>query len=271
LPRPPGRKSSSPLLLAVLLIALGASSSRADYLHLNTLVVIYPESFARRATSEEIERARGAVASGVEFFWDHSRMRLFLQTDRLVIERTLARDQLRRFDDGRYWLGPEAADGVHSVGQDLLDRGLSNDAYDVVVVFYAWKNGPGQGSRYGGASRPAGTLLGRAAYVAIPLAWSQDQLDRIFRHEMLHVLGSIFKKSGSSDFPEVHNREAFEILYGRGTDRDWHSWILDSLPSGSLATVGPSLWGRVDRFLEEPGYGLGGGLGRRPPSVTPPD
>ena len=252
------RNLLAPALIAlVLLTAVTAEASR--YLSLRVLVAVYPHTFADLAEPEKDAQVWEAVDRAVDDFWRGSRMRLHLAMDRVVIGRYLARDQFREFEPQRYWLSDRALDGVHSVENDLEDLGYAPDSYDVVAVFYAFENRAAHGSQFGGASHGVNRILGKAAYLAIPMAWSPERLSSILQHELLHAVASIFRNSGYEAFPHVHNGGFFKLA--NGPDTDWQAWVLQSIPDESyLEPTGA--WGMVREFADKDGDGL--------PDYSPP-
>jgi hypothetical protein len=246
--------------LATALILLAAPSAVASrYLSLRVLVVVYPHTFADLANPEEDARVWEAVDHAVDTFWRGSRMRLHLAVDRVVIGRYLAEDQFWEVEPQRYWLSGSALDGVNSVETDLEDLGYAPDSYDVVAVLYAFENRPAHQSRFGGAAYGVNRILGKAAYLAIPMAWSPGSLNGILEHELLHTLASIFQNSGYAEFPHVHNGGFFKLVSGR--DADWTAWVLRNIPDRNLHEP-TGVWGTVREFADKDGDGL--------PDYSPP-
>jgi hypothetical protein len=180
-------------------------------------------------------------------------MRLHLAVDPVVIERYLAKDEFWEVKPQRYWLGGKARDGLNSVEHDLEALGFEVDSYDVVVVFYAYENRPAHQSQFGGATYGVNSILGKAAYLAIPMAWSPGHMKAILEHELLHALDSIFQNSGYTDFPHVHNGGFFKLVGGGGTD--WTSWVLRNIPDKSYCEP-TGIWGTVRQFADDDGDGL---------------
>jgi len=240
--------------LAATLILLGAPSAEASrYLSLRVLVAVYPHTFADLASAEQDARVWEAVDDAVDHFWRGSRMRLHLSVDRVVIGRYLAEDQFSEVEPRRYWLSGRDRDGVNSVERDLEDLGYATDSYDVVAVFYAFENRPDHQSRFGGAAFGVNRILGKAAYLAIPMAWSPEQLSSILEHELLHTLSSIFQHSGYEAFPHLHNGGFFKLA--NGGDADWNGWVLRNLPDRGYHEL-TGVWGTVREFADKDGDGL---------------
>jgi hypothetical protein len=246
--------------LAAAMILLAAPSAEASrYLSLRVLVVVYPHTFADLASTEKDTRVWQAVDDAVDHFWRGSRMRLHLAVDRVVIGRYLAEDQFWEAEPQRYWLSGRDRGGVNSVEEDLEDLGYAPDSYDVVAVFYAFRNLPAHRSRFGGAAYGVNRILGKAAYLAIPMAWSPKKLNSILEHELLHTLSSIFRSSGYQAFPHVHNGGFFKLANGR--DADWQGWVLRNIPDHSYHEPA-GVWGTVREFADKDGDGL--------PDYSPP-
>lgn len=240
--------------LAAALMLLAAPSAEASrYLSLRVLVAVYPHTFADLASAEQEARVWEAVDDAVDHFWRSSRMRLHLAVDRVVIGRYLAEDQFSEAEPKRYWLSGRTRGGANSVEQDLEDLGYAPDSYDVVAVFYAFENRPAHQSRFGGAAFGVNRILGKAAYLAIPMAWRPEKLRSILEHELLHTMSSIFQNSGCEAFPQVHNGGFFKLA--SGSDADWHGWVLRNLPDRSYHEP-TGIWGTVREFADKDGDGL---------------
>lgn len=244
-------------LLAAWVFALGSaapSTTEADqYLRLKVLAVVYTDTFTDRATPAEVETVWKEVDEAAELYWRHSSMRLHLAVDHLTIDRFVPREHLWELTPEHYWLAPTGGEHEHDVEADLLDRGIGFDSYDVIAVFYAYENGPGHYSQFGGGSYGVDTLLGKAAFVSIPLAFEPDYLNRLFEHEFLHCLASIFWNSGYDAFPFPHNERAFKALEGK--DNDWIPWVLGGIPDRYYFEP-TGEWGTVERFSDRDLDGL---------------
>ena len=86
------------------------------------------------------------VDEAVDFYWRKSHMRLHLAVERTEIHRPLEREEFWEVTPDSYWLGPKAP------RRDLQERGYDLDRYDIVAVFYAYRQRPGHWSRYGGGT-----------------------------------------------------------------------------------------------------------------------
>jgi len=232
------------LLLSVPLLLLGASEP-SDTLQLRVLVAVYPDTFVATATRGEVENVWREVAEAAQFVRSSSHGRLQLDVERVLVERVVPRDDFQEVKPGSYWLNDQVG-GRRSVEDDLLALGHLPDRYDVVAVFYAWDNRPSHVSEYGAASIGVNRILGKAAYLAVPLAWGSGSLNEYFEHELLHCMESIFEQAGHPGaVPFLHNGWAFEAAYG-GNQRTWYAWVLENIPYQDYFDR-PGPWGTIVR------------------------
>ena len=240
--------------LLTLALTLPGVVGADEYLRLKALVIVYPNTFAGTATFSEVENVRNEVDEAVEFIWRSSRMRLHLAVDDQTIYRFVAEDQFGQTKPGQYllpfWTSKTAQ---NSVTTDLADLGYQSGSYDLVVAFYAFESGPGRSNRHGAYSYGVGGLLDKAAFVGIPMTWRPRSFNGYFEHEFLHVLASIFKESGHTGFPLVHNADLFQWVYGQ--DASYEKWLLGSLSDAEY--FDPTLgWGTVEVFKDRDGDGV---------------
>jgi hypothetical protein len=223
------RRLAAAALAAVLAGAPAADAGAAGKtLRLDVLALVFTHTFADEATPAEVERVRAEIDEAAQFFRTASRGRLRLAVDTLVVDRYLREAEFWEVKPETYWLGVGSTEEGWGVASDLARLGVDEDAFDVVAALYAWEEAPGQRSEWGGAAYPVRTVLARAAYLAIPLAWGPDSLDDYLVHELMHALESIFDANGYAPFPAVHGAEIFRAL--AGPDADWNEWILAELP-----------------------------------------
>jgi len=242
-------------LLTLLLTSAAPGVAGADeYLRLKALVVVYTDTFAGTVTSSEVENVRREVDEAVEFVWRSSRMRLHLAVDHRTIYRFVAENEFAQPRVGRYLLPFwTTKTGQASVATDLADFGYPSGSYDVVVAFYPFEPAPGRKNLNGASSYGAGALLDKAGYVAIPMTWRPQSFNGYFEHEFLHVLASIFKESGHTGFPVVHNTDFFQWVHGQ--DASYEKWLLGSLSDAEY--FDPTLrWGSVEVFKDRDGDGV---------------
>jgi hypothetical protein len=244
------------LLLLTLALTLTASGvARAnEYLRLNALVVVYTNTFAGMVNASEVEKVRHEVDEAVEFIWRSSRMRLHLAVDDLTIYRFVPEDQFAQPKPGHYILPFWTIKGTGgSITDDLAYLGYKSGDYDVVVAFYAFEQGPARVNLYGAGSYSVNSLLEKAAYVAIPMTWRPDTLNRYVEHEILHVLRDIFGETGYSGFPLIHNVKFFKLLNGKNAS--YEKWLLGRFSDAEyLDTAGR--WGTVEAFKDRDGDGV---------------
>jgi len=242
------------LVVLAAILALPSVAGAGDYLRLKALVLIYPDTFAGTATSSEIEDVLAEVDEAAEFIWRSSGMRLHLAVDDQTIHRYVPEDQFSQPKPGRYLLPYwtlKGADG--SVADDLAYLGYPTGSYDVVIAFYAFEPGPGRANRYGAYSYGAGSLLDKAGYIGVPMTWRARTLNGYVEHEFLHVLHSMFKESGHTGFPLVHNADFFQFVNGEGAS--YEKWVLGSFTDDEY--LDPNLrWGSVESFTDRDGDGV---------------
>jgi hypothetical protein len=224
---------------AVLLLGAGVPSE--DQLRLSVLVVVYPETFAAAATRDEVENVWREVAESAAFVERASRGRLALDVERVVVERVVPRDDFQEDPPGQYWLN-DYAGSRHVVEDDLVALGKPRNRFDVVAVFYAWENRLSHLTPVGAASIGVNRILGKAAYLAVPMVWSPSTLNSYFEHELLHCLESMFEEAGAG-FPHLHNGWAFEATYGVDPAA-WNAWVLGNAPWDAYLTK-PGPWGTL--------------------------
>lgn len=234
------------LLLVAPLLSLGVSAPSDEALRLRVLVAVYPETFSDLASRDEVENVWREVAEAADFVRRSSQGRLQLDVERVVVERFVPRQDFEEPTSGHYWLNDQLGER-RIVETDLLALGHDRDRYDVVAVFYAWENGAAGQSQYGAASIGVNRILGKAAYIGVPLAWGPDSLNEYFEHELLHCLEYMFEGAGA-EFPHLHNGWAFEAIWGLGQEH-WYAWVLGNAPyQDYLDHPGP--WGTIVRASE---------------------
>lgn len=234
------------LLLVVPLLSLGVSAPSDEALRLRVLVAVYGETFSDVASRDEIENIWREVAETAEFVRRSSNGRLQLEVEGVVVDRFLPREDFEEPTRDHYWLNDQLGQRK-IVETDLLALGHERDRYDVVAVFYAWENGAAGLSQYGAASIGVDRILGRAGYLAVPMAWAPDTLNEYFEHELLHCLEYMFEGAGA-EFPHLHNGWAFEATFGLG-QHHWYAWVLSNAPyQDYLDHPGP--WGTIVRRSE---------------------
>ena len=254
------------LVLLTLTLTAARDVGADEYLRLEALVIVYTNTFAGTATFDEVENVRREVDEAVEFIWRSSRMRLHLAVDDLTIYRFVPEDQFLRSRSGRYvlpfWTMKGAGD---SVDAELENLGYQDGSYDIVVAFYAFEHSPEHSNLFGAGSYGVDKLLGKAAYIAIPMTWRPDTFNNYFEHEFLHVLSGIFNKSGHTDFPLIHNVRFFQFINGEhypplepwnaASGSGYQKWLLGSFSDAEYLDVA-GRWGSVETFKDRDGDGV---------------
>jgi hypothetical protein len=263
--RAPHIRALALLALTLTLMAPGIVGA-GEYLRLKILVVVYTDTFAGTATSSEVEFVRQEVGEAVTFIWRSSRMRLHLAVDNLTIDRFVPEKEFAKSKSDRYslpfWDAGEIGGGVAA---DLADFGYPSGSYDAVVAFYAYETGPGRSTPFGAGSYSVNSLLGKAAYVAIPMAWRPDTYNNYFEHEFLHVMNDMYNESGYANFPLIHNVKFFQFLNGEhypptepwnaASGSGYQSWLLGNFSDADYFDV-LKRWGSVESFKDRDADGL---------------
>jgi len=244
------------LALPPLLLGLAAPgvAGADEYLRLETLVIVYTNTFAGTVSADEVENVRREVDEAVEFIWRSSRMRLHLAVDDLTIHRYVPEDQFLQPKPGRYVMPFWTLDGSYgSVAADLADLGYANGSYDLVVAFYAFDPGPGRRNYSGARSYGVNKLLDKAGYITIPMTWAPKTFNAYVEHEFLHILRDMFRMSDDTDFPLTHNVEFFQFV--NGEDASYEKWLLGSFSDAKYFDV-LERWGSVETFKDRDGDGV---------------
>jgi len=254
------------LLTLILLVIAPGLVGAGEYLRLKILVVVYTDTFAGTATSSEVETVRREVDEAVAFIWRSSRMRLHLAVDDLTIDRFVPEAEFAKSEPDGYVLPFwEVGDSGGGVAADLAGLGYPSGSYDAVVAFYGFKKRPGVSTPFGAGSYGVNSLLGKAAYVAIPMAWRPDTFNNYFEHELLHVVNYMFNESGYTNFPLIHNVKFFQFLNGEHypplepwneeSGSGYQSWLLGNFSDADYFDV-LERWGSVETFADSDGDGL---------------
>jgi len=213
-----------------------APTGMLNYTQLDVLVAVYTHTVDGVFTDtvglqREIDEAE-------TFYWRNSHLRLDLAVDTLWIDEYKELDEFEEPWPNAYWLTFWDTDGDgNSVTQDLYDRGISDDQYDGVIVYYAWGQGP-HGAAYGGAAYGVDVgFLGHTGYVAIPLAWELPSQDWLFIHEFHHVLDSMFHFSGYPSYPHADIPHPMPGDFGE--NYDFNAAILRGWPIADWTGLAP--------------------------------
>ena len=174
-------------------------------------------------------------------------MRLHLAVDDLTIYGFVPEYQFSRSETNRCALRRG------TVATDLEDLGYQSGSYDIVVVFYAFDHTPEHRVPYGAGYYGVNSLLGKAAYVAIPMTWRPHTFNKYVEHEFLHALGGIFTRNGYTDYPVLHNRELFQWINGKNAS--YKKWILGSFSEAEYLDAA-GRWGSVEAFKDRDDDGV---------------
>lgn len=224
---------------------LQTTATTNQYLQLDILVPIYingPEGSIISAS--DITNLKAEVAKSKDFYWRNSNLKTHLNITYITIDRALDISEFWNLG-GNYWLTFWDTDGDgESVDNDLRTRGISNNQYDGIFVFYAWANNQYKAA-YGGATYGTDIgFLGNTAYSSVPHSWDPKTYNEYFTHEFHHQLASMFYASGHTEFTNADQPWTrsgdFSSETFLGFDlRNWPiaNWFVLNQPWGTIKTA----------------------------------
>nr|MDO8113151.1 hypothetical protein [Candidatus Sigynarchaeota archaeon] len=224
------------------------SGHAREVLQLDILVVTYTHTAGGNATASDLDVLDREVAEAREFFWRNSRLALDLNIQNLVIDEYLPIWRFAQVSEGGYWLPPNDViydDGTFaSVENDLRERGVRDDEYAGVVVFYAWEHHTPHLAAFGGTTFGVDYgFLGHTGFTDIPLAWPPSTLSWYFVHEFNHQLDSMFEYSGYSSFQSADL--PWTLPGDFGEDYDYNAFFMRQLAKNDWMRLADSRWGHV--------------------------
>ncbi len=230
----------------------------SDVVQVDVLVAVYTSTAGGNTTAQDIAVLQREVAEAREFFWRNSRLVVDLAIEYLYINEFLPESRFAVGPYGGFWLPPHDLtpmdDDLASVEQDLRARGVREDQYDGVVVFYAWDTAV-LPAAYGGTTFGAGFgFLGSTGYTDIPLCWVPATWSWYFVHEFNHQVDAMLEYSG---YPPFQSADMPWTLAGDfGEDYDYNAFfmrLLDRDDWGCLASKG---WGSIIHAADSDGDGV---------------
>ena len=219
---------------------------------LDVLVAVYTHTAGGNITAADIDVLHREVDEARAFYFRNSRLALDLNVQYLVIDDYMP---LSRFANlsGAYWLPPNDLDPYDqtfaSVENDLRVRGVQDDEFAGVVVFYAWEHHAPHLAAYGGTTFGVDYgFLGHTSYTDIPLAWEPTTWDWYFIHEFNHQVDSMFDYSGyakyqSADLP-------WTLAGDFGENYDYNAFFMRSLQRSDWFRLADSRWGHLAGIID---------------------
>jgi hypothetical protein len=229
-----------------------------DVLKVDVLVAVYTSTAGGNATEQDIDVLQREVAEARAFFWRNSRLAVDLAIDYLYIDEFLTESRFTEAPWGGYWLPPNDVspmdDDFASVEYDLRARGIREDQFDGVVVFYAWDTAilP---AAYGGTTFGAGFgFLGSTGYTDIPLCWEPATWSWYFVHEFNHQVDAMLEYSWYAPF---HNPDMPWTLPGDfGENYDYNAYLMRLLDRDAWGCLANKGWGRIIHVTDLDGDGV---------------
>lgn len=216
---------------------------------IDVLVVVYTNTAGDRTTQEDIAMLRSEVAEAREFFWRNSRLVVDLAIDFLHVDEFLPLSRFTEASWGGYWLPPgDVTPGdadLASVERDLRARGIRDDQYDGVFVFYAWDRAT-LPAAYGGTTfGPGYGFLGSTGYSDVPLCWDPTTWSWYFVHEFNHQVDAMLEHAGVPQFQSPDMPWALPGVFGE--DYDYNAYLMRLLGSVEWCRLASKGWGHIVR------------------------
>nr|MDO8087723.1 hypothetical protein [Candidatus Sigynarchaeum springense] len=229
-----------------------------EVLKVDLLVVVYTSTAGGSTTAQDITALQREVAEAREFFWRNSRLVVDLAIEYMYIDEYLPENRFLEAPWGGYWLPPSDVnpyDGeIASVEQDLRARGVRDDQYDGIVVFYAWDTAilP---AAYGGTTFGVDYgFLGCTGYTDIPLCWDPLTWSWYFVHEFNHQVDSMLEYSG---YPAFQSPDLPWTLAGDfGENYDYNAFLMRLLDRDAWGCLARKGWGRIVSVVDSDSDGV---------------
>ncbi|MCK4328567.1 hypothetical protein KAX02_01870 [candidate division WOR-3 bacterium] len=171
-------------------------SPQQNILDMDVLAVLYTSTFTRTLTPAEIEIFHQEM-SKFKYWYDHNLGDLLnLNIDFVQIDRTLSPKEIGVRSDGGTYFSPNK-----TLKEDLKSKGVSNNKYSSVMLYYAWRNfvPPWNAFQiYGGGAMGPDTSIsligdpGNTGFFSVSaLTWGPD-MSGFSVHEFTHNLDAMF-------------------------------------------------------------------------------
>lgn len=200
--------------------ALEPAEGMTEYVSLETLIVIYPNTAAGSLTPADIERTKDQVRRAAEFFWRNSHFKVHLNLTFIVIEDFLDESEFEGWSDSCGWLLPNDGDGDgRSVENDLTALGVTENQFDSINLLWAHNNGTIPAC-YGGLAFRGWfwESLGYTMVTMNALFFSGEALWNPFHHEFQHTLDFMLYEGGEEAYFHADQPQHADGRFGDNWD-----------------------------------------------------
>lgn len=190
---------------------------------LDVLAVIYTNYVYNNLSMSQIDFTKSKINNFKQFYWDHT-LTLRLNLSYIQIDDLYTNSHLWQISPGKFWMSP------WDVESDLRNRGVNDNGFDTIFVFYAWQNTIGSGAAYGGAAYGPGiNWMGNISYASEPIfCWDPNIIDEIAIHENLHNIDGMYQDKGDFSFKNSDNMN-LETTFN--IPMDYYQWMLETWPT----------------------------------------
>lgn len=219
-----------------------ADTTTTDYVELDVLMVIYPNTAAGYLSPEKVERVRQQSLETAVFLWRNSHLKLHINYTFEIINDYKDASEFEGFSSTCGWLMPEDRDGDgESVENDLIARGYNAGQYDSINLLWAHNFGTiapcSGGYAFGIYAWPQ---LGPSSLTTnILFEWGND-IWNPFHHEFQHAIDALFESAGNPDY--FHADYPWKEAERFGDDRDFHATMMRAWPTEDWFDLLPA-WG----------------------------
>ncbi len=233
-------------------VSPAAGPGLTDYVEIDTLIVIYPNTGAGHFNAAEVERIKEQVRDTAEFMWRNSHLKLHMDLDFLVIDTFKDATEFQTGDPRCPWLWPGDYDGDgESVEADLLAAGVTRDQYHSINLLWA-HNGGTLDLCWGGLARLDGwhwQQLGHTGITTNALFNFAGDIWNPFHHEFQHSIDGFFEMNGNSAYFFADQvQSGFKGRFGE--DVDFHAFQMRHWPVRDWFDLTPE-WGHYRQTADQ--------------------
>ena len=180
------------------------SSSQWDYVIYDTLVLIYPNTYAGTIDASQVTLVKEQVRTARDFFWRNSHFKLYLNLDFLVIDDFVDASEFKSpWAQGWLWPNDDYDGDGESPEADMIARGIATDDYDSINLIWA-HNGGTVAPAAGGLTWPYGWSWSDGGHTAITtnalLSAYGSYIGNPFNHEFQHSIDGAMALNGNENY-----------------------------------------------------------------------